>query len=185
MLLVLGALFLCMGCQKTVVSDEEDTQKETVVDSGIGEGAPKTEILEYEEDAAYQVGDVISLTSSSHEYELCIDAVSYIEATNVHAEVPEQVVLVDYTYTNNSEELLLIDSMRFQLVNPSDDTVYEPYYFEDKITAEPVNKGESFSAQIAFSKNDDSDQLLLIYHDTMDNNLEPVSVIIDTIGNKN
>lgn len=185
LILALGMLSLCVGCQKDVSLPEaqEDLPKETDIDSGIGEGAPETEVIEYESGSEYQIGDIIEISSDAMTYELVIDNVSYIEETNAYADKTNQVILIDYTYTNKSEELLLIDSMRFQLVDARTEFVYEPYYFEEKVTAEPVGNAESFSAQIAFLQEDSSGELVLIYQDTMYNTVQPVSVKIGSMDN--
>lgn len=182
LLFVLGALMLCVGCSKGSqgANETEKLQKETKLDESVGEAAPETELIEYESQTEHTIGEKITISSGEINYDLMIDEVSYLEKVNIHTEETDQVILIDYTYTNHSEEILLIDSMRFQLIDETDNTVYEPYYFEEKITAEPIGKGESFSAQIAFEQENGRGNDVLLYRDTKYDTVAPICVRIGT-----
>ena len=170
LLLLLASIICCTGCNST------DENSETEVEIDYGEGTPSKEIIDVEEGQEYSVGETIVLESAELSYELVIDKVSYAEVENAYEDVPEHVVLVDYTYKNNCDEILLIGDMRFQLVTAENDHVYDPYYYDEN--------GMSISAQIAFALEDNKD-VALIYRDTVDTDIEPVYIRIDEISESN
>ena len=73
----------------------------------------------------YTIQEVISIPSEKKKYELTIDSVSYMKDENGK----DNILLVDYTYHNLSDELLMVGDVRFQLTDAAQKKVYTPYYF--------------------------------------------------------
>lgn len=163
------------------MSEEESEAKATEIEPGIGEGTSSMELQDLSGSTEYKIGDRISISVDDKEYELRIDSVSYTEQRDTHTEDSENVVLVDYTYRNLSEEPLLVGDIRFQLTDNEREKVYEPYYFNEQVIAEPVEKGESASAQVAFAQVDENKELLLVYTDISSEETSPVLIRIDEI----
>lgn len=161
---------------------ENANKKSTVIDPGVGEGTTAMELADLSESMEYKVGDVILIETEDCKYELKIDAVSYTEERNDHAEETENVVLVDYTYRCLSGEQLMIGDIRFQLTNGTQDKVYAPYYYSELIVPEMIDAGESASAQAAFVKDDDSTELMIVYTESSDTDSSPILICVEDIG---
>ena len=78
-----------------------------------------------------------------------------------NASNPEKVVVIDYAYTNSSDQALLLDSMSFKLVEG--DTACTPYYAAFLKSPEPAEKGQSSSGQIAFEESADFTKGTLVF----------------------
>lgn len=166
-----------------IITPTEAPEKSTPVESGTGEAEASSKIPDLTERTEYKVGEVITVKADKQTYDLVIDSVEYIEPANEYEEKPDNVILVTYTYTNHSEELLLIDGVRFQLMNIEGEKLYNPYYFQEKLTAEPVTINHKHTAQVAFEKNDDEDNsVVLIYQDIANEDVNPITIVIDNIG---
>lgn len=166
-------------------ADKQDSEvKATELEPGIGEGTSSMELQDLSESEEFKLGETISMSVDGKEYELRIDSVSYTEKRDPYASDAENVVLVDYSYHNLSEEPLLLGDIRFQLTDSEREKVYEPYYLSEQVIAEPVEKGESFSAQVAFAQVDEDKELLLVYTDISSEDTAPVIVRIDEIRSK-
>ena len=186
-----GMLWFC-GCNQTekpdtdkVVSEtnqeEEDvkdnTNNNTEVDPGTGEGTSAPELQDLSDSEEYTIQEVISIPSEKKKYELTIDSVSYMKDENGK----DNILLVDYTYHNLSDELLMVGDVRFQLTDAAQKKVYTPYYFSEQIVAEPVEKGYNKSAQVAFEDVDENSDLYLVYTDISLKNEKPILIKIDKV----
>lgn len=121
-------------------------------DENVGEGAPDSVTMDVKESDSYQVGDVITVSSDEENlYELTIDEIAFTDKRDEYTQDPGNVILVTYTYKNLSEEALLIDDMRFQLMDEDEATLFDSYYLADALTAESIEAGESCTAQISYS----------------------------------
>lgn len=165
-----------------IITPTEAPEKSTIVESGTGEAEASAELPDLTEYTEHKVGEVITVNTDEQTYDLVIDSVEYIEPTNEHEEKPENVILVTYTYTNHSEELLLIDNIRFQLMNMESETLYDPYYFQEKLTAEPAAMNQSQIAQVAFEQNGVEDSVVLVYQDIANEDVNPIMIVIENIG---
>ena len=141
--------------------EEENLEDNTKVKPGTGEGTSLPELQDLSDSQEYQINEVIPVPSDEKKYELKIDSVSYMK----DEEGKESILLIDYTYHNLSDELLMVGDVRFQLTDGNQEKVYNPYYFSEQIVAEPVEKGYNKSAQIAFEDVDESSDLYLVYTD--------------------
>lgn len=151
-------------------------KKSTEVENVVGEGASSDELSDLSDSSKYQLGETITIENAEGKYELTIDSAVYTEQRDTHSADVEKVILVEYTYQNLSDNPLMIGDVRFQLTNGTQDKIYQPYYFTGQHAAEPVEKGESASAQLAFVQDDDEDELFLVYTDIVSEN-EPPAII--------
>lgn len=165
------------------IDEETVGLKATEVQSGTGEGTSSMELDDLSESTEYQIGDTIKIENGTSSYTLKIDSVSYTDQRNTHVRDIENVVLIDYTYENLSDEILLVGDVRFQLTDSVQEKVYESYYYNDLKTAEPVEKGQSVSAQVAFAQDDTESEVFLVYTDIVDEHSIPVLIRIADIGN--
>lgn len=131
-----------------------------------GEGSSSMEVPVLEEEKELQQNQPITVQTESADYSLRIDEVIFTEQRNEFEADYEAVVLVTYTYENASEEPLLIDDLRFQLISSDETTIHMPYYLSDMKYAEIANQGEAVTAQVAFGIQDQSESFKLVYTDT-------------------
>lgn len=157
--------------------EEENLEDNTKVKPGTGEGTSLPELQDLSDSQEYQINEVIPVPSDEKKYELKIDSVSYMK----DEEGKESILLIDYTYHNLSDELLMVGDVRFQLTDGNQEKVYNPYYFSEQIVAEPVEKGYNKSAQIAFEDVDESSDLYLVYTDISLENEKPILIKIDEV----
>lgn len=150
---------ICMlGCNKTDEGFDLSQQ---------GEGASSAELPVLDEEI--MVDDrVIEVKNDVSDYKVTIDDISFTDKRSEFETDYEDVVLVTYTYENFGEEVLLIDDLRFQLVDTEETVVYTPYYFAEGMFAEPIEKGESVTAQIAFGVSDGNTNFKLVYRDSVE-----------------
>lgn len=200
----LSVILIFAGCSKNEVKTEDNKAVEEQLDmeednsdssqmqlefselepeiENMGEGAPSTEALNLQDSDNYQIGDSISIILNNQVlYELKIDDVAYTEMRDVYAQEPGNVILVTYTYTNRSDEELLIDDMRFQMMLADENTLLDSYYLADVQVPEPVVNGQSCTAQIAYATEEKVDNIVLAYHDTTHMEIMPVKVTVDNL----
>lgn len=159
----------------------EFTELEPDVDA-IGEGTPSYDPVDLEQSDSYQVGDVISLQSSDETlYELTIDEIAFTDARDEYTQDPGNVILVTYTYKNLSDQELLIDEMRFQMMLTDGTTLLDSYYLADVSVPEPTQNGEACTAQIAYSIGEKPESVVLAYHDTVHTEIMPVQVTVNNL----
>ena len=156
---------------------KDNTNNNTEVDPGTGEGTSAPELQDLSDSEEYTIQEVISIPSEKKKYELTIDSVSYMKDENGK----DNILLVDYTYHNLSDELLMVGDVRFQLTDAAHKKVYTPYYFSEQIVAEPVEKGYNKSAQVAFEDVDENSDLYLVYTDISLKNEKPILIKIDKV----
>lgn len=157
-----------------------ETTIETEIDPAVqAEGTPNSAPVDVGTSEAYQVGD--SITMGDGLYELSIDEVKYTEQRDEYTQDPGNVILVTYTYKNLSDEALLIDDMRFQLMQEDEKTLYDSYYLPDGKMAEPVEKGKSCTAQISYAVPEKTDSIVLAYQDSIHTELAPVKIIVNNL----
>lgn len=148
----------------------------------VGEGAPSTEVVDLQESDTYQIGDKISLAIDGQVlYELTIDEITYTDMRDVYTQDPGNVVLVTYTYTNLSDEELMIDDMRFQMMLMDESTLLDSYYLSDVQVPEPTMRGESCTAQISYAIEEKAESLILAYHDTVHMEIVPVKITANNL----
>lgn len=163
-----------------IYPSETTVEKETEIDPAVqAEGSPNSAPLNIKSSVTYQVGD--SITIGEGLYELSIDEVKYTEQRDEYTQDPGNVILVTYTYENFSDEVLLIDDMRFQLMQEDGETLYDSYYLSDGKTAEPVEKGKSCTAQIAYAVPEKTDSVVLAYQDSIHTELAPVKIVVNNL----
>lgn len=208
-LLLISTLFLS-GCEKddansqktdeAQVSKQNDTIDDTPEDSGnlgegtpegesmeteivnMGEGAPDSAPIDIQESEAYEVGEVIKIASDEKElYELTIDEIVYTDKRDEYTEDPGNVLLVTYTYKNLSEDALLIDDMRFQMMKTDETTVFDSYYLSDVQVPEPADKDGSCTAQVAYASAEKVDSVVLAYQDTVHTEISPVKIKVSNL----
>ncbi len=169
-----------MEVDKTTVD-----KKSTEIGMVVGEGTSLDTLSDLSDSSKYQIGEKITFANADEKYELIIDSVVYTEQRDSHAADVEKVVLVEYTYHNLSDNPLMIGDIRFQLTNGTQDKIYQPYYFTGQHAAEPIEKGESASAQLAFVQEDDEDELFLVYTDLVSENEPPVIIQLNGLKKEN
>ncbi len=157
MTLLIAALLLS-GC----TSNKQDTGSA----DNNGEGASSTAIPDLDEGEQVQDDNKILVQKGKQDYEIIIDEVAYTDERNEYEADQEKVLLITYTYKNNSDALLLIDDVRFQLISADESEIYQPYYLMDAMYAEPIENGQSATAQIAFGVPEEIHSFKLIYKDT-------------------
>lgn len=162
--------------QPTEAAPEQETELDPAVE---GEGTPNSAPLDVEDSESYETGDVITMGDGL--YELTIDEVVYTDQRDEYTQDPGNVILVTYTYKNLSDEALLIDDMRFQLMQEDEETLYDSYYLPDGKMAEPAEKGESCTAQIAYAVPEKTDSVVLAYQDSIHTELAPVKIIVNNL----
>lgn len=150
---------------ETEVNESKD---DTKVEAGIGEGTSSMDMPDLAKCEEHQLGTVITIDNSENKYELTVDSGCYTEIRNEYMESSKKVLLLDYSYTNISGELLLVDSISFQLVNKEGSTIYEPYYFSERKVPVPVDQADSAQGQVAFAIDDEEDEFILVYQDIVD-----------------
>lgn len=193
--ILLGGMMCFGGCsdeEKTLPEEnaqqetdgESSDRKNTEVEPGIGEGVSSMVLDDLSGSEEYTVDDTIALTVEGQEYELQIDAAAYMEPPNQYIEDSGNVVVIDYTYRNLSENLLLIDDMSFQLTDSGQKEVYEPYFFNEQKVSDLIGKGESSSGQIAFSGMDEGESLTLVYTDHSSEEFVPILISLGEVKNK-
>lgn len=157
---------------------EDDAGK---VPPGTGEGAPSTEALDLKKSQEYDIGDVIKVDVDNISYEVTIDKVEYTDQRSEYVPDPGFVMLFTYTYTNQSDEALLIDDMRFQLMTSKDSQLFESYYFDEIKIPQAIGKGESCTAQVAYSLSQKEDDLVLAYQDTIHSEVIPAKILVNKV----
>lgn len=161
------------GSSSEAEGDEDDTEQ-TPIDEIGGEGTTDTTVpdLDSIESAPLKKEYAVTGESGAEVYTLTIDAVSTTdERDSNNPSNPENVVVIDYTYKNTSPEPLLIDDIRFKLVDG--DTVYTPYYAGFLESAELIDEGGSCSAQLAFEVGKDFKKGTLVFSN--DQNQDEIS----------
>lgn len=191
-----------LGCSKAAVENETVEEEQVIeeeqdIDSEraelefseiepdvgkVGEGAPSSEVVDLHESDSYQIGDTISLGVDNQVlYELSIDEIVYTDMRDVYTQDPGNVILITYTYTNLSDEELMIDDMRFQMMLTDESTLLDSYYLADVQVPEPVGKGESCTAQISYAIGEKVQSVVLAYHDTVHVEIMPVKITVDNL----
>lgn len=166
--------------------DSENTQLEfTEVEPEVenkGEGTPAYDAVDLQQSDDYQIGDTISMgTDGQTLYELTIEEVAFTDERDVYTQDPGNVIVVTYTYKNLSDEELLIDDMRFQMMLTDESTLLDSYYLMDVQVAEPLAKGESCTAQISYAIAEKPEAVILAYHDTVHTELMPVKITVNNL----
>lgn len=194
-------LLCCSGCSKKDANMEEvkknnqevwtesgteeqlgsTSEKITEIEPGTGEGASSVEIPDLKESKEYKIGQNIRITADEQEYELLIERAAYTDERSEYVRDAKQVLMITYTYTNQSDTTLLIDDIRFQMLKNNSTDLCEPYYFSDVLMPQPIEKGESCTAQIAYILEEKEQPLVLVYQDTAHGGMVPVKIVIDNI----
>lgn len=194
-------LLCCSGCSKKDANTEEvkknnqevrtesSTEEQlgsiseeiTEIEPGTGEGAPSVEIPDLKESKEYKIGQTIRITADEQEYELLIECAAYTDERSEYVRDAKQVLMITYTYTNQSDTTLLIDDIRFQMLKNNSADLCEPYYFSDVLMPQPIEKGESCTAQIAYTLEEKEQPLVLVYQDAAHGGMVPVKIVIDDI----
>lgn len=169
-----------------ISQDSETSEGEKLESEGdtenMGEGAPDSIPMDVKQSDAYQIGDVITISSGSENlYELTIDEIAFTDQRDEYTQDPGNVILVTYTYKNLSDETLMIDDMRFQLMNADETTLFDSYYLSDSKVPEPIEKEGSCTAQISYAAEEKPDAVVLAYQDTVHNDLEPVKITVNNL----
>lgn len=147
-----------------------------------GEGTPSYELIEVEELDSYQVGDTISLGINGQVlYELTIDKIAFTDERDEYVQDPGNVIQVTYTYTNLSDSELLIDDMSFQMMLSDESTLLDSYYLPYIQVPEPIEKGTSCTAQVAYSIAEKPDSVILAYHDIVHIEIAPVKITANNL----
>lgn len=166
----------------TEAQKEAEEEKATEVEPGTGEGAPDAgEPMDMPAAEGYKMGEPMTFTSGGVSYELVIDRVEYTDNRNQYVEDPGDVLLVTYTYKNLGEGALLIDDMRFQLMNQDKSKTYELYYIGDEKAPESIEKGAACTAQISYAVPEKETAYVLGYQDTVNSDIQPAAVLLDNI----
>lgn len=189
------SLSACNGDENTAKSGEsnsktddavmEEQETETNVqdknaDTKGSEGYPSTDTVDLTNSKEYEVGETAELENAAVQYNIVIDSVEYNDTLS-----DDPIVIIRYTYTNDSDKSLLIDSMRFQLIDSETRELYEPFYHESLGTADVADKGESVNAEIAFTVNDHITEAQLAYRDTENDDIIPIIINIkDMMGGR-
>lgn len=145
----------------TLPEDEEDP---TPVEDIQGEGTTDTTVPDLSSiNAAPLEQDCVMTAESGAELgTLKIEKAAVTdERDENNASSPQKVVVIDYSYTNSSDEPLLLDDMSFKLVDG--DTACAPYYAAFLASAEPAENGQSSSGQIAFEVSSDFSKGTLVF----------------------
>ncbi|WP_230397869.1 hypothetical protein [Novisyntrophococcus fermenticellae] len=162
------------------ISESTDEKEEDGL-SKTGEGVPSAKPIDLKNSIEYEVGDLIKVSSENISYDLIINSVEYTDKRSKYVPNPDKVVLITYTYKNLSDEALLIDDMRFQLMPLDESKTFELYYFDEIKVPEAIEKNKSFTAQVAYSLRQKEDELILAYHDTIHSDAPPAKIIIKQI----
>lgn len=148
----------------------------------MGEGAPDSAPIDIAKSDSYHVGDTIRIVSERNTlYELTIDEVAYTDKRDEYVQDPGNVILITYTYTNLTDEALLIDDMRFQLMMSDEETLFGSYYLADIQVPEMIEKDGTCTAQIAYASAEKPDKAVLAYQDTVHTEVAPVKIIVDNL----
>lgn len=194
-------LLCCSGCTKKDANTEEAkknnqevrtessaevqsgsvSEEITEIEPGIGEGAPSVEIPDLKESKEYKIGQTIEIGTDEQRYELKIERASYTDERSEYMPDAKEVLMITYTYTNQSDGTLLIDDMRFKMLKNNLTDLCEPYYFSEILMPQPIEKGESCTAQIAYALEEKEQALVLVYQDTAQDGMIPVKITIDDI----
>lgn len=194
-------LLCCSGCMKKDANTEEAkknnqevrtessaegqlgsaSEEITEIEPGTGEGASSVEIPDLRESKEYKIGQTIEIGADEQEYELKIERASYTDERSEYVPDAKEVLMITYTYTNQSDTTLLIDDMRFRMLENNLNDLCEPYYFSDILMPQPIEKGESCTAQIAYILEEKEPALVLVYQDTAHDGMVPVKIAIDDI----
>jgi len=144
---------------------EDEVTVQTPLEEIQGEGMPDNTLPDMSGIESISVGEncVFSSKSGADLCSLKIDSIKFTDERNAEdSSNPEAVVVVDYTYENTgSEEPLLLDGMSFKLIE--NDTVCTPYYLSTLTPAEPANKGETQSGQLAFAVTKNTNDVTLFF----------------------
>ncbi|MGI6007616.1 MAG: DUF4352 domain-containing protein [Ruminococcus sp.] len=162
-------------------SDTKDKKTETKEENAQTDGEDQTPVedIQGEGTTDTEVPDLSSIDTAPLDQDCVVTAESGAELATLRiekAEVtderdennssnPEKVVVIDYSYTNSSDEPLLLDNMSFKLVEG--DTTCTPYYAAFLKTAEPAKNGESSSGQIAFEVSSDFTEGTLVFDSSL------------------
>ncbi|MGI6011622.1 MAG: DUF4352 domain-containing protein [Ruminococcus sp.] len=161
-------------------SETSDTKTDTgeIADSKEGDTTPVEEI-QGEGTTDKEVPDLSAIDTAPLNQDCVITAESGAELGTLKIEKaettderdennssnPEKVVVIDYSYTNSSDETLLLDNMSFKLVDG--DAACTPYYAAFLKSPEPAEKGESSSGQIAFEVGSDFSKGTLVFDSSL------------------
>lgn len=178
--------------QEQLSTEEESNQKEETTQieftqlepdvGNIGEGAPSYELIEVEDLDSYQVGDKMSLGFNGQVlYELTIDKIAFTDERDEYVQDPGNVIQVTYTYTNLSDSELLIDDMSFQMMLSNESTLLDSYYLPYFQVPEPIEKGTSCTAQVAYAIGEKPDSVVLAYHDIVHMEIAPVKITVNNL----
>jgi len=144
---------------------EDEVTDQTPLEEIQGEGMPDNTLPDMSGIESVSVGEncVFSSESGADLCSLKIDSIKFTDERNAEdSSNPEAVVIVDYTYENtSSEDSLLLDGMSFKLIE--NDTVCTPYYLSTLTPAEPANKGETQSGQLAFAVTKTTNDVTLFF----------------------
>lgn len=164
-------------------SEVSEGEMESEVDTeNMGEGAPDSVPMDVTESDSYQIGDVITISSDGEDlYELTIDEIAFTDQRDEYTQDPGNVILVTYTYKNLSEKRLLIDDMRFQLMNEDGTILYDSYYLAEGPVPESVEIGKSCTAQISYASEEKPGAVVLAYKDTVHNDVVPVKITVNNL----
>lgn len=155
--------------EETVPTDEENQEylneiQQTPLNEIQGEGTTDLEVpdLAGTETAPLNKDCVITGADGAEIGTIKISAVSVTDERDENNQSnPEKVVVIDYTYTNSTSEVLLLDDMSFKLI--INDTVCTPYYAGFLQGAEAIEEGGSCSAQLAYEVAADAEEGTLVF----------------------
>lgn len=142
----------------------DSSEEQTPVEEIQGEGTTDSQVpdLSAIDTAPLKQDCVITAESGAELGTLNIEKAQVTdERDENNASTPEKVVMIDYSYTNSSDQALLLDSMSFKLVEG--DTACTPYYAAFLKSPEPAEKGQSSSGQIAFEVSADFTKGTLVF----------------------
>lgn len=167
-------LMMCSGCNNEA---ENTTELEN-----YGEGTSSLDLPVLENEEMVEADNTITVQTESLDYEIVIEDIVFTEKRNEYEAEYDQVVLVTYTYKNHMDQMLLIDDVRFQLISSDETELYTPYYLSDLLYAEPIGKGQTATAQIAFGVSDGETNFKLVYKDT--SGIEMTPWVMDVVLQK-
>lgn len=146
----------------------DSSEEQTPVEEIQGEGTTDSQVpdLSSIDTAPLKQDCVITAESGAELGTLNIEKAQVTdERDENNASNPEKVVVIDYSYTNSSDQALLLDSMSFKLVEG--ETACTPYYAAFLESPEPAESGQSSSGQIAFEVSADFTKGTLVFDSSL------------------
>ncbi len=142
-----------------------DEEEQTPLDEIKGEGTTDDEIPDLTDVETVEPREDAEVADENGSA-FCTLTVTNAEITEERDENnednPDLVIVIDYSYTNQSDEDLLIDDMSFKLLDENGN-LCDPYYAGFLKSVEPVAAGETGDAQIAFGVSSDFGEGTLVF----------------------